>query len=547
MRDEAPVTQGEEEKPGRFGMPAVSRAHHPVGRSVILGDLEGKRLPQEGLVTAVRHEGLTIWTSAPFKAGERLFIEFPVAHPTEPRRTAIIRGNVSALRETGGECVLEVRLILMPNIPVTDVAASHLNAQEAAALIREVQNDLETAGDSGALPVADFTQLLPSPNTPARPRHRRRRVLAALEMLAAALLLVWLLPDATRFRPPDWRVRGLPGLPADRPRERAIPEEGNSYPGSGALGGEEEAFVALPAAAGAAVWQPGAWVRVEEPVVPDAPFAGTLPPEAVPLFSPVGWVMAVLRPLLAASDDSAALEHTPAFVVSEMVEPGDEPSGSGPATSWGEVPAQDENGEDSPYVEHPAHLPEGANPAPPRSALARLSRGSAETGSFAPNQPLVTVHESGGTGAGENPLAASGTRETVADNNAPERVRIDIEKSSHTLTIRFDGEPLAQFPVGLGRHNATPDGEFTIACKVTNPDWSDRGRIVKAGDPENPLGRRWIGLAAGGRATSYGIHPTSEPQSIGADMSRGCVRMRPEDAETVFRLCPVGTVVSIEP
>ena len=70
MRDEAPVTQGEEEKPGRFGMPAVSRAHHPVGRSVILGDLEGKRLPQEGLVTAVRHEGLTIWTSAPFKAGE---------------------------------------------------------------------------------------------------------------------------------------------------------------------------------------------------------------------------------------------------------------------------------------------------------------------------------------------------------------------------------------------------------------------------------------------------------------------------------------------
>lgn len=106
---------------------------------------------------------------------------------------------------------------------------------------------------------------------------------------------------------------------------------------------------------------------------------------------------------------------------------------------------------------------------------------------------------------------------------------------------------MAEFPVGLGRHNATPEGDFAIASKVMNPDWSDRGRIVKAGDPENPLGKRWMGLGAGERATSYGIHPTNQPDSIGADMSRGCIRMRPEDAETVFRLCPVGTLVCIEP
>jgi lipoprotein-anchoring transpeptidase ErfK/SrfK len=130
-------------------------------------------------------------------------------------------------------------------------------------------------------------------------------------------------------------------------------------------------------------------------------------------------------------------------------------------------------------------------------------------------------------------------------NTAPDRVKISIDKSDHTLTVRFDDEAVAQFPVGLGRGDATPEGQFTIANKITDPDWFDRGRVVKAGDPENPLGSRWMGLGTQGRATSYGIHPTDEPESIGADMSRGCIRMRPDDAKTVFRLCPVGTVVSI--
>ncbi|HQE75904.1 MAG TPA: L,D-transpeptidase [Candidatus Hydrogenedentes bacterium] len=34
---------------------------------------------------------------------------------------------------------------------------------------------------------------------------------------------------------------------------------------------------------------------------------------------------------------------------------------------------------------------------------------------------------------------------------------------------------------------------------------------------------------------------------MGADRSRGCIRMRPEDAETVFQWCPVGTRVTIAP
>ena len=43
----------------------------------------------------------------------------------------------------------------------------------------------------------------------------------------------------------------------------------------------------------------------------------------------------------------------------------------------------------------------------------------------------------------------------------------------------------------------------------------------------------------------YGIHGTDVPTSIGRNASHGCVRVRNEDAELLFRIVPVGTVVYI--
>jgi lipoprotein-anchoring transpeptidase ErfK/SrfK len=43
----------------------------------------------------------------------------------------------------------------------------------------------------------------------------------------------------------------------------------------------------------------------------------------------------------------------------------------------------------------------------------------------------------------------------------------------------------------------------------------------------------------------YGIHGTDEPATIGTAASHGCVRLRNEDIETLFRIVPIGTVVYI--
>lgn len=135
--------------------------------------------------------------------------------------------------------------------------------------------------------------------------------------------------------------------------------------------------------------------------------------------------------------------------------------------------------------------------------------------------------------------------ETPPPQAPPPEIRIEVDTGDYLLNVLKDGAIIGSFPVGLGRDGATPLGDFYIANKITDPDWYNRGEVVPAGDPENPLGKRWMGLGKGERATPYGIHPTNEPGSIRKSLSRGCVRMRPDEAETVFRLCPIGTPVRI--
>lgn len=124
-------------------------------------------------------------------------------------------------------------------------------------------------------------------------------------------------------------------------------------------------------------------------------------------------------------------------------------------------------------------------------------------------------------------------------------VRAEVDRTSHLLRVWQGERVVAEYPVGLGRDGGTPLGEFRIGNKIQDPDWYHDGQVVLAGSPENPLGRQWLGLSASGHNTAYGIHPTDAAESIGGDASQGCVRMRPADAESLFRLIPVGARVTI--
>jgi lipoprotein-anchoring transpeptidase ErfK/SrfK len=131
---------------------------------------------------------------------------------------------------------------------------------------------------------------------------------------------------------------------------------------------------------------------------------------------------------------------------------------------------------------------------------------------------------------------------------APARqVRLTVSKSRHEVTVHAEGEPVRRFPVGLGEGDSTPGGVFTIANKIVDPEWYNRGDPVKAGDPRNPLGSRWMGLAHGGTRIPVGFHATDDPSSIGRNEGLGCIRMHPADVEALFDLCQPGTPVTILP
>ncbi len=125
---------------------------------------------------------------------------------------------------------------------------------------------------------------------------------------------------------------------------------------------------------------------------------------------------------------------------------------------------------------------------------------------------------------------------------------LEVDKSDRTMTVVIDGNRLKRYSVGLGRYGKTPLGTFKTVVHQTNPDWSPpSGGIVAFGDPLNVLGTRWISIVDESRPElkGFGIHGTTDRESIGGETSNGCIRMLNEDVEEVFLLIPRGTHVVI--
>ncbi|MEW6279409.1 MAG: L,D-transpeptidase family protein [Candidatus Eremiobacterota bacterium] len=105
------------------------------------------------------------------------------------------------------------------------------------------------------------------------------------------------------------------------------------------------------------------------------------------------------------------------------------------------------------------------------------------------------------------------------------------------------------YPVAIGSPGrfATPEGNFKLESRVENPtwlppEWAGLGEVSVPAGPDNPLGDRWMGLSMPG----VGLHSTTQPSSIGAAVSHGCMRMYPESARELFDKVTVGMPVRIE-
>jgi len=119
---------------------------------------------------------------------------------------------------------------------------------------------------------------------------------------------------------------------------------------------------------------------------------------------------------------------------------------------------------------------------------------------------------------------------------------IIVDKSQNILTLKSGGEIVKTYRVATGKNSCTPVGTYKVTNKIIDPPWyPPTGGVIPAHDPRNVLGSRWIGLSK----PSYGIHGTTEPESIGKSVTEGCVRMRNSDVEELYAIVPDGTEVVI--
>lgn len=113
--------------------------------------------------------------------------------------------------------------------------------------------------------------------------------------------------------------------------------------------------------------------------------------------------------------------------------------------------------------------------------------------------------------------------------------RVRVVKSDMVLELWLRDILVKTYRVAIGRGDSTPAGQYVVLKKLENPAFSpppsQRGimKPVPGGDPQNPLGTRWIDFG-----DHLGIHGTNEPASVGQRVSLGCIRMLNADVEELY-------------
>ncbi|MDP6106824.1 MAG: L,D-transpeptidase family protein, partial [Candidatus Brocadiia bacterium] len=121
-----------------------------------------------------------------------------------------------------------------------------------------------------------------------------------------------------------------------------------------------------------------------------------------------------------------------------------------------------------------------------------------------------------------------------------------VDKSEFLLALFIDGHFIKQYPIGHGKDNKTPTGDFIIETAEINPPWTrPDGKVIKHGEKGHLIGDRWLGFKDKPGATGLGIHGTTESKSIGTLCSNGCIRMHNKDVIELFDLLTRGTRVRI--
>lgn len=144
-----------------------------------------------------------------------------------------------------------------------------------------------------------------------------------------------------------------------------------------------------------------------------------------------------------------------------------------------------------------------------------------------------------------------GGRQTVSFSKQYSPGQVIVSFGDRRLYLVTQPGTALSYPIAVPREQSRWQGTTFVSQKRVNPSWTPTPEMIRenprlpswvpGGHPMNPLGNRALYLGS----STYRIHGTDAPWTIGQAVSKGCVRMYNEDVLDVYNRVPVGARVTV--
>lgn len=185
-----------------------------------------------------------------------------------------------------------------------------------------------------------------------------------------------------------------------------------------------------------------------------------------------------------------------------------------------------------------------------RALLMRMALAAA-VATVAPAAMAQTQSQDGSWLWGGGKTQGGSGRELVRFNQSHTTGQVVVSFGDRRIYfVTKPGEAIS-YPIAIPREQSRWQGITSVTQKRENPSWTPTPtmlaenprlpRWVPGGHPMNPMGVRAMYLGS----STYRIHGTDAPWTIGAAVSKGCIRMYNQDVIDLYPRVKVGAKVTV--
>jgi len=184
----------------------------------------------------------------------------------------------------------------------------------------------------------------------------------------------------------------------------------------------------------------------------------------------------------------------------------------------------------------------------PRSAAFAVTTAAVMLLALLPSRASAGLFDAFGDSYQPQPVAG---RHLVAMPAGYEPGTVVVQFSRRRLYFVLPQQRAISYPIGAPKGDARWSGTTYVSDKRVNPGWTPTADMrrenpnlpafVPGGHPRNPLGVRAMYLGK----TTYRIHGTDAPWTVGQEVSHGCIRMLNQDVADLYQRVPIGTRVVV--